>query len=245
LNFIAGPLGILLNAIYGAIGQYGYTIIIFTLIVRVLLFPLYANQVKHTAKMSEVQPKMQALQKKYANDKETLNMKTMELYKEEKFNPMLGCLPMLIQLPILFGLFSLLRNPAAYVNNMDMWIAAHERFFWVPDLSQPDPWILPILAGISTFFSFMLSQRTGVGGDMGTPNPMNNQMAPMMKMMKYFFPISIVWMGRSFPAGLTIYWFVGTLVQIGQTQILNIWKKRLIAKNAAAKGAADGAAKKK
>jgi YidC/Oxa1 family membrane protein insertase len=226
----------LLSALYGLIGHYGYTIIVFTLIIRILLFPLYANQVKHMARMSEVQPKMQALQKKYANDKETLNMKMMELYKEEKFNPMLGCLPMLIQLPIIAGLFSLLRNPAVYMSDMNMWIAAHEDFFWVPDLSQPDPWVLPILAGVSTFFSFMLSQKTGVGNDMS--NPMSNQMAPMMKMMKYFFPISIVWMGRSFPAGLTVYWFVGTAVQIGQTQILNIWKKRLIAKNAPAKSAA-------
>jgi YidC/Oxa1 family membrane protein insertase len=175
--------------------------------------------------MAEVQPKIQALQKQYANDRETLNIKMMELYREEKFNPLQGCLPLLIQLPIIWGLFSLLRNPTAYLPSTEMWIASHEAFFWVPDLSQPDQWILPLLAGISTFFSFTLTQQQQPAGDAA------NQMAPMMKMMKYFFPIMIVWMGRSFPAGLTLYWFIGTLVQIVQTKVLNVWKKRLIAKN--------------
>jgi YidC/Oxa1 family membrane protein insertase len=225
-------MGVLLSALYDWIGQYGPTLIVFTFIVRLVLFPIYANQIKHTAKMAEVQPKMQALQKKYANDKEALNAKMMELYKEEKFNPMLGCLPMVIQLPILWGLFSLLRNPTVYMSSAEMWIAAHEAFFWIPDLSQPDPWILPVLAGISTFFSFRMTQQQQPAapgaGAMG-------QMGQTMKMMGYFFPIMIVWMGRSFPAGLALYWFFGTLVQIGQTRILNMWKKRLIAKVSAEK----------
>jgi YidC/Oxa1 family membrane protein insertase len=230
LKYIAVPLGMLLSVIYDLLGHYGYTIIVFTLIVRIVLFPLYANQIKHSAKMAEVQPKMQALQKQYANDKETLNLKMQELYRDEKFNPLMGCLPMLVQLPIIWGLFSLLRNPTAYLPDTEMWIASHEAFFWVPDLSQPDQWILPILAGISTFFSFMMTQQQQAGG-----SEMSNQMAPMMKMMKYFFPVMIVLMGRSFPAGLTVYWFVGTVVQIGQTHFLNIWKKRLVAKNKASK----------
>jgi YidC/Oxa1 family membrane protein insertase len=225
LKYIAVPLGMLLSGIYDVIGHYGFTIILFTLIVRILLFPLYANQMKHSAKMAEVQPKLQAIQKQYASDRETLNLKMQELYREEKFNPMMGCLPMLIQLPIMYGLFSLLRNPTAFMPDTEMWIASHEAFFWIQDLSQPDQWILPILAGISTFFSSMMMQQPTAGGDMA------NQMAPMMKMMKYILPVMIVGMGRSFPAGLTIYWFVGTLVQIGQTKFLNTWKKRLIEKD--------------
>ncbi|MDR1572926.1 MAG: YidC/Oxa1 family membrane protein insertase [Clostridiales Family XIII bacterium] len=230
MKYIAVPLGMLLSGIYDVIGHYGYTIILFTLIVRGLLFPLYANQIKHSARMAEVQPKMQALQKQHANDRETLNRKMQELYREEKFNPMMGCLPMLIQLPIIWGLFSLLRNPTAYMPDTEMWIASHEAFYWISDLSQPDQWILPILAGISTFFSFRMTQQ-----QQQATGEMANQMAPMMKMMKYIFPVMIVGMGRSFPAGLTIYWFVGTVVQIGQTQFLNMWKKRLIAKNEAGK----------
>lgn len=222
IGFIAEPLGILLSYLYNFIDNYGITLIVFTIIVKACLFPLYADQIKHSARMADVQPKMAALQKKYANDKEMLNIKMMELYKEEKFNPMRGCLPMLIQMPIIFGLFALLRNPTHFIHSNDMLMAVHEAFAWIPDLSQPDHWILPILAGITTFISFsQTQQQTSMG--------MDNNMAPMMKMMRYFFPISIVWMGRSFPAGLTIYWFVGTLIQIIQTKGLNKWRKKLSA----------------
>lgn len=222
IGFVAKPLGILLSGIYGLIGDYGLTLIIFTLIVRLCLFPLYANQMKHTAKMGNVQPKMQEIQKKYANDKEEMNKKMMELYQEENFNPMRGCLPMLIQFPIIIGLFTLLRNPMRYMESSpEMIMAVHEKFFWIPDLSQPDLWILPIMAGITTFISFTLTQAQ---------NPTNqaaNQMSGMMKMMKFIFPIMIVWMGRSFPAGLTLYWFIGNLFTIVQSRVLNVYKKKL------------------
>ena len=223
IGWIAEPLGMLLSYLYGFFNNYGITIVVFTIIVKACLFPLYADQIKHSARMADVQPKMQALQKKYANDKEMLNIKMMELYKEEKFNPMRGCLPMLIQMPIIFGLFALLRNPTDFIESNTMLMAVHEAFMWMPDLSQPDPWVLPILAGISTFISFSQTQsQNPMGGD--------NSTASMMKMMKYFFPITIVWMGRSFPAGLTIYWFVGTVIQIFQTKGLNLWKKKLTEK---------------
>lgn len=221
IGFIAKPLGMLLSGIYGVIGNYGITLIIFTIIVRLCLFPLYANQIKHTAKMGNVQPKMQEIQKKYANDKEEMNKKMMELYQEENFNPMRGCLPMLIQFPIIIGLFSLLRNPMQYMENSpEMIMAVHEKFLWIHDLAQPDLWILPIMAGITTFISFTMSQAQN------PTNQMNNQMSGMMKMMKYFFPVMIVWMGRSFPAGLTLYWFTGNLFTVAQTKILGKMKKK-------------------
>ncbi|MDD4564448.1 MAG: YidC/Oxa1 family membrane protein insertase [Eubacteriales bacterium] len=224
IGFISRPLGMLLSFLYNYIENYGITLIIFTVIVRSILFPLYADQIKHSARMASVQPKMKELQNKYAHDKEMLNMKMVELYKTEKFNPMRGCLPMLIQMPIIFGLFALLRNPMVFIESETMLMAVHEAFFWIPDLSQPDPWILPILAGISTFFSFRLTQHQNAGMS-------ENSMAGMMKMMQYFFPIMIVWMGRSFPAGLTLYWFIGTFIQIFQSAGLNKWKKRLIEKS--------------
>lgn len=130
---------------------------------------------------------------------------------------------MLIQMPIIFGLFALLRNPTNFIESNSMLMAVHEAFLWMPDLSQPDPWVLPVLAGFSTFISFSQTQNQTSLGD--------NSMASMMKMMKYFFPITIVWMGRSFPAGLTIYWFVGTVIQIFQTMGLNRWKKKLTTKS--------------
>ena len=150
LGIIAKPLGWLIDFMYGLIGNYGITVIIFTLIVKLCLYPLYIKQTKSTVKMAEVQPKMQALQQKYANDKETLNIKMAELYKEEKFNPMGGCLPMLIQMPIIMGLFALLRNPMMYINEDSMIFAFHEPFIWIKDLSQPDPWILPIICLLYT-----------------------------------------------------------------------------------------------
>ncbi|MGL4483480.1 MAG: YidC/Oxa1 family membrane protein insertase [Anaerovoracaceae bacterium] len=220
IGFIAQPLGIALAFIYSLIGNYGITLIVFTVIVKLVLYPLYAMQIKSTAKMSELQPKIKALQQKHKNDKETLNMKMAELYKEEKFNPAGGCLPMLIQMPIIFGLFSLLRNPMAYMNSGEMLFAVHESFLWMTDLSQPDKWVLPILAGIATYISFSQTQAQQSTAQMG-------QMGGMMKMMKYVFPVMIVLMGRSFPAGLTIYWFIGQVVQIGINVRLNKMRAKL------------------
>ena len=158
IGFIARPLGMLLNFLYEFIQNYGITLLVFTLIVKVCLFPLYAKQVKSSARMSEMQPKLKELQRKYAHDRQTMNEKTMELYKTEKFNPAAGCLPVLLQMPIIFGLFALLRNPMMYMTGDEMLIATHESFLWIMDLSQPDPWILPILAALTTFISFMQTQ---------------------------------------------------------------------------------------
>ncbi|MEG0919268.1 MAG: YidC/Oxa1 family membrane protein insertase [Anaerovoracaceae bacterium] len=221
IGFIAKPLGMLLFAIYNLIGNYGITLIVVTLIVKLCLYPLYAKQIKSSSAMATIQPKMKQIQQKYANDKETLNMKIMELYKEEGFNPSAGCLPMIIQMPIIFGLFALLRNPMAYVEDPAMLFAVHESFLWMDDLSHPDKWILPILAGIATFISFSISQNQQ------NANSDQNGMGGMMKMMKYFFPVMIVLMGRTFPAGLTIYWFFGQFLQIFFNMHLNTIRKRM------------------
>lgn len=231
MQFIIGvfavPIGYLLSFLYGFLNNYGLTLVVLTIIVRLCLFPLYSSQVKHTVKMADLQPKMTALQKKYANDKETLNIKMMELYKEEKFNPMRGCLPMLIQMPIIFGLFALLRNPLDYINDPSLVMAVHESMFWVSDLSQPDNWILPLGAGLATYVSFSQTQAQQAG-DSGAANPAQG----MMNGMKYFFPVMIFLMGRSFPAGLALYWFVGNLIQIGQNRYLNVMRKKLKEKQA-------------
>ena len=140
LGVIARPLGWLLGLLYDFISYYGITIILFTLIVKLCLYPLYIKQTKSMAKMSAVQPKMQAIQRKYANDRETMNIKMAELYKEEKFNPMGGCLPMLIQMPIIMGLFALLRNPMQYMgNDSSMIFAFHESFVWINDFESAGP----------------------------------------------------------------------------------------------------------
>ena len=199
LAVFAKPIALLLNLLYNLVGNYGIAIILLTLIVRGILFPLYNSQMKQSAKMQDLQPKMQKLQKQYGQDKEKYNQKIMELYQVEGVNPAKGCLPLIIQMPILFGLFAALRNPLMYMDQ-DMVLSVHESFLWIPDLSQPDKWILPILAGITTFFSYKITQSA-------TPS----SSAASMKVLQYVFPLLIVWWGRSFPAGLTLYWFVGTL----------------------------------
>ena len=210
LGAIAKPMGWLMGLLYDFIGEYGITVILFTLIVKLCLYPLYIKQTKSMAAMATVQPKIQAIQRKYANDRETMNMKMAELYKEEKFNPMGGCLPMLIQMPIIMGLFALLRKPDLYMgNDAGMMFAFHESFMWIKDLSQPDPWILPIVAGVATYISFAMNQALN-----DTGNAQMNQMNGMMKMMKYIFPIMILWMARAFPSGLALYWAVSQIIQI-------------------------------
>lgn len=227
LGIIAKPMGWLLGLLYEFIQDYGITIIVFTIIVKLCIYPLYIKQTKSMAKMQDVQPKMQALQRKYANDKETLNIKMAELYKEEKFNPMGGCLPMLIQMPIIMGLFALLRQPTMYISDDSMIFAFHESFLWIEDLSQPDPWILPIIAGVGTFISFTMNQMLN--------DSTNNQVAGMMKMMQFIFPIMILWMARAFPSGLALYWAVSQVIQIFfNIHMASIRKKMKREKEAAA-----------
>lgn len=209
LGIIAKPMGYLLDFLYGIVGNYGISIIIFTLFVKLCLYPLYIKQTKSTAVMSEMQPKIREIQNKYGNDQETMNIKLQELYKEEKFNPMGGCLPMLIQMPIIMGLFALLRNPIRYITKDDMIFAFHEPFVWIKDLSQPDPWILPIIAGVATFIAFTMNRALQ---DTGTAA--SQQSGAMMKMMQYIFPLMILWMARSFPSGLALYWAVSQIIQI-------------------------------
>jgi len=172
--------------------------------------------------MSEMQPKIKAIQNKYANDQEMMNIKMQELYKEEKFNPMGGCLPMLIQMPIIMGLFALLRNPMRYITKDSMIFAFHEPFLWIKDLSQPDPWILPIIAGVATFIAFTMNRML-----QDTGSDAANQSAAMMKMMQYIFPVMILWMARSFPAGLALYWAVSQIIQIGFNIHLQTMRKKI------------------
>lgn len=228
-GIFAKPLAFLLEGIYNIVGNYGISLIIITVIVKVCLYPLYLKQMKSMAVSSDMQRKMKQLQQKYANDKETLNIKMAELYKEEGFNPASGCLPMLIQLPIIFALFALLRNPIAYVSDTDMLFAVHESFLWINDLSQVDSWILPIVAGVSTFIAFSISMSNNKSGP--------NEMKGMMKIMKYAYPILIFLMGRTFPAGLALYWSFGQFMQIFFNIHMRSVRKKIIAeKEAKSKG---------
>ena len=211
MGIIAKPIGYLLALIYKLVGNYGISLIILTVIVKLVLYPLYAKQIKSTANMSDMSEKAKEIQNRYANDKEKMNEEMQKLYAETGFNPMSGCLPMLIQFPIIMGLFALLRNPMKYMpDDPTLIFANHESFLWIKDLAQPDLWILPIAAGLATFFAFSMNSAM----NMTQPGANPGQQKAMNAIMKYFFPLSILWLARSYPAGLAIYWAGGQFMQI-------------------------------
>ena len=210
MGIIAKPIGYLLMWIYKLVGNYGISLIILTFIVKLALYPLYAKQIKSSGDMAEMSEKAQEIQRRYANDREKQNEEMQKLYSETGFNPMSGCLPMLIQFPIIMGLFALLRNPMKYMpSGSTMIFANHESFLWIKDLAQPDMWILPIAAGLATYFAFSMNSAMTQ-----QPGASAGQNKAMNAIMKYFFPLSILWLARSYPAGLAIYWAGGQFMQI-------------------------------
>ena len=197
MGIVAKPIGYLLALIYKLVGNYGISLIILTVIVKLALYPLYAKQIRSTADMSDMSEKAKEIQNRYANDKEKMNES--------------GCLPMLIQFPIIMGLFALLRNPMKYMpSDPALMFANHESFLWIKDLAQPDLIILPIAAGLATFFAFSMNSAM----TMQQPGANPGQQKAMNAIMKYFFPLSILWLARSYPAGLAIYWAGGQFMQI-------------------------------
>ncbi len=210
LNALAKPLGALLKLIYDLTNNYGLSIILFTVAVKLITVPLTIKQTKSMRDLQVIQPKLKKLQEKYKDDKEQLNIKTMEMYKEHNISPFGGCLPLLIQFPIIIGLFAALREPAKYVFESEaVYNAINTSFLWLPNLSMPDPylWGLPLLAGLTTYLS-SATISTGAPAD-------KNQ-----KMMTYFMPIMIFWWGKSFPAGLTLYWVISNVFQVIQQLIM-------------------------
>lgn len=201
IRAIAQPLGVLLSYIFGIVNSYGLTIVIFTLIIKVILLPLTLKQTKSMKQMQEINPKLKELQKKYANDKQKLNEKTMELYKQHNVNPAGGCLPLLIQLPIIFALFQVLRTPTDYNIAQE---AVTQSFLWIKDLSAPDGlYILPVLAAATTYYQSKM---------MSTGSPVNSSQNTMNIVM----PLMIGWFSMQFASGLALYWVLSNLFQIVQ-----------------------------
>lgn len=226
MSYFSGLFGSLLGFIFGVVNSYGVAIILLTIIIKVLLLPLSISQIKQTKKMALVQPKLKELQAKYKGDKEALNAKTLELYSEHKMNPLSGCLPLLIQFPILIGLFGTLREPIKHVfngNAAKATEALNQGFLWMSDLSVPDmignvipnlpdmmltlPGILPIVAAITTYFQ-MSSASAGT------------QQNDQMKMMATMMPIMILVMGRTMSGGLVLYWTVSNIFQMFQQLLI-------------------------
>ncbi len=186
-------------------GSYGWAIIIFTVIIRVILLPLNAVQINSTRKMQEIQPELKALQEKYSSkDLETrnkLNEETQKLYKEAGVNPYAGCLPMVIQLPVMWALYQAIWRTPEMQNG---------KFLWM-DLGKPDPYyILPILATVFTFLSSYIA----------TLSVPKSSQTTMTKMMSYVMAIMVGIWAIGFQSAISLYWVISNLFQVGQTLVL-------------------------
>lgn len=181
-----------MKQIFSFVGNWGWTIILITLLIKVIFYPLSNKSYKSMAKMREAQPRIKALQQRFGDDKQALNKATMEFYKKEKLNPMGGCLPMIIQIPVFFALYYVLIESVQL--RQAPWI------FWIQDLSVRDPYfILPILMGASMFIQQKLS-----------PPPPDPTQAKVMLAMPILFTFMFLW----FPAGLVLYWLTNNLLSI-------------------------------
>ncbi|MCB2300592.1 membrane protein insertase YidC [Clostridium tagluense] len=181
--------------------SFGLAIILFTVIIRILLLPLSIKQTKSTAKMGAIQPEMKKVQEKYKKDPQKSQQEVMKLYKENGVNPMGGCLPMLIQMPILFALFAVFQK-------LNMQSAG---FLWMSDLTKADPYyILPILSAITTYFSSKLMQPPSGGAQSKQTSTMNTGMAIMMGVM-----------GIKMKGALVLYWVINNVLQVIQTLVIN------------------------
>ncbi len=215
LGFLARIIGYPMTWIYDLTGNYAVSIILLTIVIRGLMIPLYFKQIEQSQKMAEMQTQVGEIKQRYARDQQKMNEKLNELYAQNGISSFSGCLPLLIQFPIIMGLYELLRNPLVHMTSPAMLAAVHESFLWVPDLSQPDSWILPIFAGLTTFLQTYFSTK---GQDQTA--------AGAMKGMTYFMPLMIFLLGRSFASGLALYWVIGNLVMILQTAIMNKMKAK-------------------
>ncbi len=193
MNILSNALGHVLRIIFELVQNYGLSIILFTILVKVLLLPLTIKQTKSTKAMQDIQPKIQEIQTKYKDKPEKQQQEIMKIYTEAKINPLAGCLPLLIQMPILIALFSVLREPVTYGVFADQaqFVNAAKGFLWIKDLTTPD-YILAILSGATTFLMQTLMMP-------------KDQQQGSMKIMTYVMSAMMLFWGFSFPAGLTLY----------------------------------------
>ncbi|MBP6986155.1 MAG: membrane protein insertase YidC [Alphaproteobacteria bacterium] len=215
--FITKPLFILLTIIYKYIGNFGLAILLLTVMIKAVFFPLANKSYRSMARMKDLQPKIEKLKERFNDDKMRLNQEMMELYKKEGVNPAAGCLPILIQIPVFFALYKV------FFVTIEM---RHAPFYgWIHDLSAPDPttifnlfgllpWsppavlmigILPILMGVSMW----IQQRLN-------PTPMD----PIQQKMFMVMPVMLTYLLSQFPAGLVIYWTWNNILSIGQQWLI-------------------------
>jgi YidC/Oxa1 family membrane protein insertase len=250
---ILGPIGDLFNHIftypifnvlmllYHVFGDFGLSIIVMTVIIRLVLFPLTLAQLRSMKATQAIQPQVQELNKKYEKDPRAKQEALMALYKETGVNPMAGCLPLLIQLPVLYGLFyalnGVLKNPtlhnATYTGINDLIYPFLPHFLQLPNtnlnwftflnpawhisLGHPDPThILPILAGLATFIQLRMSQPRSTAGS-------KDMMSQQQQLMQFIMPVFTAFIAWGFAAGLALYWTTTSVFSIVQQFFVTGW----------------------
>ena len=198
LWWIAQPLFWLLTNIQSFVGNWGLAIILLTVLVKGAFFKLSATSYRSMAKMRKVQPKMQTIREEHGDDKQKQSQAMMELYRKEKINPMGGCLPILIQMPVFIALYWVL------MESVELRQAPFA--LWITDLSVMDPYfVLPLMMGASMFFMQRLN-----------PPPPDPMQAKIMQWLPVIFTFFFLW----FPAGLVLYWVVNNLLSMTQQFII-------------------------
>jgi len=199
LTPLAYPIFWSLEKIERVVGNWGWAIIILTILIKLALYPLSAAGYKSMAKMKKLTPRLQQLKETYGDDRARLHQAMAEMYKTEKINPLGGCLPILIQIPVFIALYWVLL--AAVEMRGAPWLG------WITDLTAPDPWfILPVLMGITSILQVKLN-----------PQPMDPMQAKIMMIMPIAFTVMFVF----FPAGLVLYWVVNNILSIAQQWAIN------------------------
>jgi len=209
---LAAPLFWLLKWLHGLLHNWGWAIVVMTIMIKAAFYPLNAAAARSMGKMKLIAPKMKALQEQYANDKQQLQIKMMEMYKTEKINPLGGCLPILVQIPVFIALYWVLLS--AVELRQAPWI------LWIHDLSAPDPYfVLPVIYAITAYLQVKLS-----------PTPISDPVqAKVMQIMPIAFSVLFIF----FPSGLVLYWLVNNILQIAQQWQMN----RMLEREAAVKAA--------
>jgi YidC/Oxa1 family membrane protein insertase len=199
-TFLAKPMFLALMYIHDIVGNWGWSIVIITILIKIILFPLSYKGMMGMQKLKDLAPKIKEIQEKYKGDQQKMSAHMMELYKKHGANPMGGCLPILLQIPVFFAIYRVLLN--AIELKGAPWI------LWITDLAEMDPYfILPIAMGATMFVHQLI-----------TPTTIQDE---MQKKMFQLLPIVFTFFFLWFPAGLTLYWFVNNLVSIAQQYYMN------------------------
>ena len=199
-TFISKPLFKVLEWFHGLVGNWGWAIVLVTLLIKLILFPLSYKGMMSMQKLKDLAPQMKELKEKYGKDPQKMNAKMMEMYKKHGANPMGGCLPMLLQIPIFFAIYRVLLNAVE--------LQGAEWTLWITNLSVMDPYfVLPLLMGASMWYQQKI-----------TPNTMTD---PMQQKIFQWLPVVMTIFFISFPAGLVLYWLVNNLFTIAQQYVIN------------------------